>query len=368
MKQAIAILFVLLFLQACKNNPTAIDRIVLDNESFSIAVDPFGGAVSEMFLKEDSLNFLSWKLSQDQMPANNSEGAAFKGHFLCYGRWGAPTEGEIEAGIPHNGHHNNLLWEWNVSGGGKKLSMEVRSEKEKFLISRSIQLDEHQPLFHFTERFIHTAAIGRLCNIVQHITLGPPFLNPESRFFSNCSRGFLQVNSYPDPSESEYLWPEAKDPEGNSFDLTHFQTDRNFVSTHIFDEPKGWVIAIDPLSASYLGYIWDSEHYPWINFWNHNQDNSPAAFGMEFGTTGVGRPYPELVAADASFHQRRSFFFLDAGEEVKKEFTGFSGKLKSGYTEVESIKIDSFITIIFKNESLNERYSDKYDIRSLIGN
>lgn len=57
---------------------------------------------------------------------------------------------------------------------------------------------------------------------------------------------------------------------------------------------------------------------------------------------------------------------MDAGEKVKKEFTGFEGRIKGDFKEVENIRIDSFITVIFKNAGLNDGFRVKYDLRTLI--
>ncbi|MFW5877605.1 MAG: hypothetical protein ACOCUP_00690 [bacterium] len=357
----------ILIFSSCRNNDaSAVNELIhLSNEKLAITVDPFGGAISELYLTDDSLNFLNWQAKKENMPPNNRKGAPFKGHFLCYGRWGAPTEGEIEAGIPHNGHHNNLMWNWEKLNEDNILMMDVASDLEQYGIRRKVDLDENLPLFRFSEEFLHSGNLGRLSNIVQHVTIGPPFLNPSTRFYSNCGPGFLQESSYPDPVSYEYKWPFAKDSTGKAIDLSHFQTQRNFVSTHIIEDEKGWIVAVDPVSGSFLGYIWNSIDYPWVNLWNHQENGMPVAYGMEFGTTGIGRPYDELLKKDTRFHNYSSFIFMDAGERAEKEFIGFAGRINGDFEEVEDITIDSFITVIFINSELNDRFPVKYDLKAL---
>lgn len=368
MKSSFYILLVFLVSTSCNVENKNQQHISLENEVFELKINPQGGAFSYISPRDSEMNFLSWKLEQDQMPQNNRLGAPFQGHFLCYGRWGAPTEGEIEAGIPHNGDHNNRIWEVEKSADTRSLTMKVKAKKDQVDIVREIFLSEEQALFKVRETFEHRSAIGRLCNIVQHVTLGPPFLNSSLQIFSNCEQGFLQANSFPDPTSNEYTWPEAKDENGSSFDLRKFQSRRNFVSTHIINDSYGWVLAIDSLSKYYIGYVWKTEDYPWVNFWNHNKESRPVAYGMEFGTTGIGRPYPELVENNVFFHGRNSYFFMDAGQKISKEYFGFTGMLKDSNFVVEDIKFDSLITIIFKSSEKKAFYSVNYRLDNLIDN
>jgi hypothetical protein len=82
------------------NNPVII---LGDSDGKRLSINLFGGALVDFRLSEQSLNPYAWRLSTDEIPPNNRNGAPFQGHFLCLGRWGAPTAGEIRAGVPHNG-------------------------------------------------------------------------------------------------------------------------------------------------------------------------------------------------------------------------------------------------------------------------
>src|ERR1700755_3260544 len=87
-------------------------KTFLENSLCSLTVDSFGGAITNFHLKdEQQINPLSFAFTQEQMPENNKNGAPYQGHFLCLGRWGLPSEGEIKTGVPNHGEAANIHWE-----------------------------------------------------------------------------------------------------------------------------------------------------------------------------------------------------------------------------------------------------------------
>lgn len=301
------------------------DQILqLKNPTLSLQINQYGGAYIGLELLENPLNPLTWKLQSEQMPPNNQKGAAFAGHFLCLGRWGSPSEGEIQAGIPHNGEPSNTQWELTESNT-TFLKMKNTAPLDYLTVSRAVQMAEQESSFLVKETFKNTGSIGRISNVVQHITLGPPFLNPKMRVNTNAQEGFNQKFSYPQPQAYEATWPLMYvDTLGQQIDLRRSDIDENYVSTHIFgEETYGWVYAYDPQSGLLLGYVWKLQEYPWINIWNHYEDGKPFAKGLEFGTTGIGQPYAKLLKVNPQFHNHNSFEFIDAGEEQEKSFQGF---------------------------------------------
>ena len=86
-----------------------------------LSMDLLGGAFIDFRLSKQSDNPYSWYLPTNEMPENNRQGARFQGHFMCLGRWGAPTNGEMKAHIPHNGEAGNKLWKLILSKGDSVL-------------------------------------------------------------------------------------------------------------------------------------------------------------------------------------------------------------------------------------------------------
>src|SRR5687768_5509146 len=120
--------------------------IEFQNASSRLVVDAFGGAFTTFRLHDNDINPLSFCFPKEQMPANNHAGAAYQGHFACIGRWGAPSDGEMKAGLPHHGEPANI--QWTIQEQHERyLSMKVLAEKEGVAMRRTITMDENLPVY-----------------------------------------------------------------------------------------------------------------------------------------------------------------------------------------------------------------------------
>ena len=305
-----------------------------------LSVDLWGGALVDFRLDDQAVNPFSWSMSPGEMPENNRAGAPFQGHFLCLGRWGAPTEGEMRAGIPHNGQPGNGWWRVAGRPDSRSLHICATAPLDGMAADRWIELDAAHAVVKVTDRVKNTLATGRLFNVVQHATVGVPFLSASTLIDSNAKAGFMQHLSYPDPHAYEYGWPTGVlDSLATRVDLRRSDTPTGYVTTHLFADPVGWVTAASPHCGLLLGYVWRTAEYPWLNVWHDVRDGKPYAKGLEFGTTGIGRSYQDLLAVDTRFHGQSSFFFLDAGEAVEKSFLCFQVAIPADYQGVERVEV-----------------------------
>lgn len=312
------------------NTTIANSIVILSNDVAQLSIDLKGGAIVDFHLKESKVNPFTWKVSKEQMPANNKSGAVFQGHFLCTGRWGSPTEGEMKAGVPHNGQAARDKWKV-LKSSKTSLTMQIKAALDGVVITRVVELLPNSVSFKVTETFHNFTTVGRLFNVVQHATIGAPFLNNDCIVETNAREGFLQTYAYPDPHKYAYSWPMVKSVIGNdSIDLRRTDTPESYVSTHVFADSIGWILINNPVNGLILKYSWKTSDYPWVNIWQQRINGKLWAKGLEFGTTGIGKSYQDLLTNYTSFHGRNSFFFLDAGESVTKNYLC---ELLSGFNE-----------------------------------
>ncbi|MBC8032842.1 MAG: hypothetical protein H7Y03_01760 [Chitinophagaceae bacterium] len=323
----------------------------LTNKMVSLKINIAGGAYTHFGFIKDSINPLSWKLSQKDMPVNNRNGAPFQGHFLCLGRWGSPSEGEIKKGVPHNGEPSRDKWLIH-SSSNLNVKMSCIAPLDGLHISRNVVLDKTAPLWKVEESVTNTSSLGRIYNIVQHATLGPPFLNTNTIVNSNAADGFLQEYCYPDPDVLSYKWPNAwKDTTRTPLDLQSSSGDLNYVSTHVFPDSckYGWITATSPSKQLLIGYVWRTSEYPWLNIWHHSKDGVPLAKGLEFGTTGIGKPYSDLLQRETFFRGHQSYEYIDAAEVKRKSFFCFLVKVPEQFKGVEKIEVKGSSIVLTLN-------------------
>jgi len=316
--------------------------VYLKQSAASLGVDLWGGAIVDFRLANDTLNPFTWKVGLDQMPANNQQGAVFQGHFLCLGRWGAPTAGEIIAGVPHNGQAGAGIWQVDSISQPESIILQASAPLDGVDVVRKLQWVGNKAVWQATETVTNTTTIARPFNIVQHATIGAPFLDTATLIFTNATDGFMQSLAYPNPYAFTYSWPNGLlDSSRKPVDLRQSYSPESYVSTHVFADSLGWVVALNPHTGHLLGYVFHTAEYPWINIWHQMQEGKPWAKGLEFGTTGIGKSYQELLATDTRFKGRSSFFLLDAGERVEKSYYCFLAKLPAGTTTVNKLELTS---------------------------
>ena len=324
----------------------------IENNNIVLQIHLVGGSYFDFHLKDQPINPINWR-------SNNSEQSFFMGHFLCFDRWGPPSDGEKTNGFPHHGEVNTVNWqlveESQKNNGSTDCSMMCTLPMGGLQLHRKIELSESEPVFFVREGIKNMNKYGRMFNIVQHVTLAPPFLDKFTRIDNNTEKGFVNKEDGTLNQEDTVLkWP-AVVHNGKSISLRQFQNEWPRISSFVFDQNDkyGWVTACNPKNKIMLGYIWKTADYPWINFWRYMENGLPKAFGMEFGTTGLHEPFP-IVAKKGKIFGRNIYDFIDANEVVNKSFIAFLAKIPDDYNGVEKVEINGSLLIIKEKNRSSE--------------
>lgn len=342
----------ILFSTACKTtrNESVVKQqdtlVMLQNETMSLTFSIWGGALIDFHLKNENTNPFTWKVPQAEMPENNRKGAPFQGHFLCLGRWGGPTPGEIKSGIPHNGEACGNWWEL-THRSPDSLTMSVGNTLEAVEIERKVTLAPNDPVFMVTEVFTNRLNIARNLPIVQHATIGTPFLDSAVIIESNARQGFNQKFVPGTFRKLEAEWPTAKtDSFGNDIDVRKSSHSEGFVATYTFSGSNGWITAYNPKLKLILGYVWKTSDYPWLHLWHGIKDGKLWAKGLEFGTTGLGDNSPLEERFMLNFHGTTNLNYVDANTSVKKSYLCFLVNFNEEIKEIHDISVSDTTLII----------------------
>jgi hypothetical protein len=266
------------------------------------------------------------------------------GHFLCLDRWGPPSAAEEKNGMPFHGEASKVIWRVTrppeQNGGWIEAEMFAELPLAGLEVRRVIRLLDTEALVSVREKVTNRNRLGRIFNMVQHPTIGAPFLDVETRVDAGAGKGFMQSSPLPNPEQLEVRWPNALH-NGKRVDLRRLENDPNpnVVSYEVLGS-LGWTTACAPAQQRLIGYVWPTSDYPWFNAWRHVENGTPALRGLEFGTTGLHQPFPVLVAKGRIFNLPL-YTYLDAGESVTRSYASFLLRTPKGFSGVKDVRHES---------------------------
>ncbi len=301
--------------------------VMLESSAARLGIETAGGAIVDFHLKALPLNPFTW---EEAGGAPNR----LRGHFICFDRWGAPSEAEKVNGMPFHGEAPRVVWQVTAKTADT-LTMHARLPMANLEIHRTVKLQGAVATVQETIKNI--GPLGRVYNLVQHPSIAPPFLDETTVVDSNARKGFSQSSPLPNPEEPSFVWPQAVEG-ARTVDIRHLKNDPNpNVVSYVVDQETGWTTALHPGKGLLLGYVWQVSEYPWFNAWRHVEKGRPAARGLEFGTTGLHQPYP-VLARKGTIFGRPLFAFADAGESHTRTYTMFLVQAKPGMAGVSTVE------------------------------
>lgn len=326
--------------------------VIVTNPAAEAVFDLGGGSFVSFKLKGGGLNPLRWLGPGDSAAVNRP-----MAHFLCLDRWGQPSEAELRNGMPFHGEATRVAWKFDGAASPNAAAMSARLPLAGLEVVRRIQLHAEAPLITVEETVTNRNTLGKLYNMVQHPTIGPPFLDETTVVDSNARRGFMQSSPLPNPEEPSVYWPAAL-KDGQPVDLRHLRDDpQPNVVSYVIDQPIGWVTASSAKQRLLIGYLWKTNEYPWLNIWRHvDERRRPLARGLEFGTTGLHQPFGEILKKSTIFG-RPLATYLDAGDSASRSWAAFLIEIPADWRGVESVSLtDGSVTVIERGSEKPRRF------------
>ena len=335
----------------------------LEHDRLRVTVLEGGGHIAEIVLKSaggESINPLwipPWpSIEPSTFDAEehagtygtDSEGqllSGIMGHNLCFDFWGAPSETEFAAGLAYHGETNALA--------AQKLSQDATSLVHRFdlpqsqtAITRTMRLVEGQPVLYVEETAENKLSLDRPFGWVQHVTFGPPFVDPASTFFdASATKGDLG----PDQPGSLADWPvgPADQP---AMDYRRFAPEppSNKMAYFLMDPEREleYIAAINTEHHLLIAYLFHRKDYPWMMVWEENRElqvppwNGKAMTrGMEFGNTRIPGTATEYFK-HPEMYGTRTFGWFDGKEKITARYLAFMASVPDGFTGVKDIAIE----------------------------
>lgn len=293
--------------------------VTIENDALRVTVLEEGGHIAEIADKATGINPL-WTPDWPSIESSSYDPAihvvygggvdapllaGIMGHNLCLDIFGGPSAQEAEAGIPVHGEASTARFEIERTGASLTLRAplphaQLRVERRIDLVDRAVRV---------REMVENLSATDRPVGWTQHVTLGPPFLEPgQTEFRVSATRSKVFDEAF-GPADyllpgAEFHWPHAPRGTGGTHDLRRFPggTKSSAYTAHLMDPARehAYFIAFAPASRLAFGYVWRRADFPWMGIWEENHARTSAPWngraltrGMEFGVS----PFPETRRA-----------------------------------------------------------------------
>jgi hypothetical protein len=287
--------------------------IRLSNDRVELTALTGGGHIAEFRLRDSSLNPLwqpPWPSIEPEQydPVRHREYgtiegrllASIAGHILCLNHFGELSQAEIAAQGYEHGEAPNLPWQVadhrvGTMGGHLTYGLELPEAGMRF--RRQITLRPGSSTAHFDEEVENLRRTDSPLAYVQHVTLGPPFIEPgvtRLDLAGTRAHTFPQSMGEIDPlvPNREFVWPDG--PGLTSLDVFPNREPFGCMCSVAIEPGEGaaaFVAISNPRLGLLLAYVFPPEVFRWAALWYENRgldyvpyDRRIVAWGVEFGT------------------------------------------------------------------------------------
>jgi hypothetical protein len=292
--------------------------VQIENDLVRVTVLVEGGHIAEILHKQTGVNPLwtppwpsiehsSYKPSQHPEYGADAESkllAGLMGHNLCLDLFGPPTAEEAAAGMTTHGEASTALY--SITADENELLARAELPAAQLAFERRLRLTPGSAVLRIRETVENLSALDRPSAWTQHVTLGPPFLEPGSTQFRipgtlSSTRDAIHFN-----------WPRLPHEDGSTEDLRVYPSAAvsNRVSAHLMDpgREQAFFLAFSPRAKTLFGYVWKQSDFPWLCLWDENGSRAALPWGrrtltrgLEFGVSPFPEPRRSMIERNTLF-------------------------------------------------------------------
>jgi hypothetical protein len=359
------------------------DAWVLGNGLVELTVLRGGGHIADFhFTKQSGLPDLNplwvppWKTIDSGLyrpqeharkygpPVTGKMIAGITGHNLCLDYFGAPSEKEAEHGLSIHGEAPCLAWKKlgeRITAAEATLKLGVRLPAAGLKFVRELGMRQGEPVAYFTETVINERKMDHFFHWVEHVTLGPPFLDREgARISVSAKRGQTFPHGYEGKalllSSRDFQWPLAPGTNGSAVDISQpfSHPGLGFVVTLLLDPKREieFFAALNLRSHLMIAYCFPRSEFPWMAVWEENKarDEAPwkgttQARGMEFGST----PFPvgrREAFAKGTLFGAPCFSVIPALGQKSLSYIAFLSAVPEDVTGIDDVRLSAYEILV----------------------
>lgn len=263
-----------------------IDAAILENEFLSLLVLPGkGGDILEFRDKRADVNVLwqahhNWEPPESRYVPSNSPGTWID-HYPGGWQLNLPLAGFTEdfGGVPYGVHGESALIPWNhriarADDEAVTLELSVELVRYPFYIERELTLPADESRLHIEESVTNRSDVELEYIWQQHLTLGPPLLDPSARLDIPAASGVVETYG-PDhanarlESGAEFEWPQAPGTSGDPVDLSQIPSPDSEIHDVAFatDLEAGWYALTNPAIDLGFGIEFPADPFECVWYW-----------------------------------------------------------------------------------------------------
>lgn len=279
--------------------------------------------------------------------------AGLAGHNLCLGAFGDPSPEEAKAGLGCHGEAPVARW--------RVLKRKVTARRLVFQYGcvlpiaqmrfvRTVTLEAGSAIVRIHEVVMNLARRDVPFTMCQHVTFGPPFVEPSETIFDmSATKGHTFPGQFSQrqrlKQDADFNWPFGPGTKGKVDLRLISQTPNSDFAANLMNpkQEHAWFSALNPRLGLMVAYVWRRADFPWLGIWEENRARKTSPWngksltrGMEFSNT----PFPVGLrkAVDRGrFQGQPTYRWLAAREQVAFDYAILACPVESSCKGIASI-------------------------------
>jgi hypothetical protein len=281
--------------------------------------------------------------------------SGYMGQLLNFPQFGGPSVAEAAQGLGDHGEALAVEWKKDraeTAEDAVQLWYSAHLPKNQYSVGRVLTLPQDETVLYIEEWVENLTAFDRPAHWVEHVTFGPPFVEPGKNVLDmSGTRGEVRAGA----SETDSLqsgpirWPEGTAHDGKKVSLRAMQPElhRGTYFGVLMDQSRerNYFTMYHTEYKVLIGYIWLTKDFPWIGDWQENKRNTGLpwegkviARGLEFGTTPFGGTMKSVLERGNLFGVPL-YRWIAARERATTRYVAFLSEIPVGFQGVEDVRV-----------------------------
>jgi hypothetical protein len=283
--------------------------------------------------------------------------AGIAGHSLSFDHFGPPSKEEVAAGRSTHGEAPSVKWKLEPvrNALGPTLQASVILPNAQLHFTRTVSLDPRRPIVYCEEQARNLSAFDRPISWNEHVTFGPPFVEPGITIFDMpATRGKVCPPSYSSrpiiKPDAEFKWPLVPAVRGGIVNLRTIPDGRFGNYTAQLLDPAARIVftsACNPRLCLLVVHAFRRTDFPWVGRWLESfyRPNAPwrkrtLCCGMEFSSTPFSIPRRETVDQSRLFGEK-TYRWLPAKSMIAIRFIMLLFRIPHDFRGVRNVSVTS---------------------------